>query len=104
MEGHKHELEFPSIFIIGAQCTGKTTLVTAISDSIQQEYPNQRFTVIKELARGALESANVNRDDIINGSEKEMGIVFCIFTLRFPTKKKKKIRLMEKRMRYKERN
>lgn len=62
----------PSIFIIGAQCTGKTTLVKAISDHIRNAYPELPFTVIKELARGVLISTNVNRDDISSGSEQGM--------------------------------
>ncbi|KIX05705.1 uncharacterized protein Z518_03677 [Rhinocladiella mackenziei CBS 650.93] len=62
----------PSIFIIGAQCTGKTTLVDAICTKFRAEDPNLHFTPVKELARGILVSTNVNRDDIRAGSGKAM--------------------------------
>lgn len=61
-----------SIYIIGAQCTGKTTLVKAVSERIQAEQPGLQFATIKELARGILISANVNRNDIRAGSVKAM--------------------------------
>lgn len=60
----------PSIYIIGAQCTGKTTLVEAVEEYLGKEESQPSFTVIKELARGILETASVNRDDIRAGSQK----------------------------------
>ena len=62
----------PPIYIIGAQCTGKTTLLKAISGCVRKAHPEPAFAVINELARGVLVSANVNRDDISSGSEKGM--------------------------------
>jgi predicted ATPase len=61
-----------SIYIIGAQCTGKTTLLKAISGHLRQTQPDLTFAVINELARGVLASTKVNRDDISSGSEKGM--------------------------------
>ncbi|OAL32196.1 hypothetical protein AYO20_07964 [Fonsecaea nubica] len=65
-------MAIPSIYIIGAQCTGKTTLVEAVSQRIQRDRSHLSFAVIKELARGVLMAADVNRDDIRAGSEKAM--------------------------------
>ncbi|OAP58357.1 hypothetical protein AYL99_07447 [Fonsecaea erecta] len=62
----------PSIYIIGAQCTGKTTLVDAVSQRIRSEHSHLSFAVIKELARGILTTADVNRGDIRAGSKKAM--------------------------------
>ncbi|KIW24648.1 uncharacterized protein PV07_10352 [Cladophialophora immunda] len=64
--------DMPSIYIIGAQCTGKTTLVEAVSRHIRRERSHLSFTIIKELARGVLVTADVNRDDIRAGTEKAM--------------------------------
>ncbi|KAH0843663.1 hypothetical protein AYO21_05448 [Fonsecaea monophora] len=65
-------MAIPSIYIIGAQCTGKTTLVEAVSQQIHRDRSHLSFAVIKELARGVLMAADVNRDDIRAGSEKAM--------------------------------
>ncbi|EXJ72718.1 uncharacterized protein A1O5_03865 [Cladophialophora psammophila CBS 110553] len=65
--------DMPSIYIIGAQCTGKTTLVEAVSQHIRRQQTYLSFAIIKELARGILVAADVNRDDIRTGSEKAMG-------------------------------
>ena len=59
-----------SIYIIGAQCTGKTTLVEDVARQLQQEQPTPLFTVIKELARNILKIAGVDRNDIKAGSVK----------------------------------
>ena len=62
-----------SIYIIGAQCTGKTTLVEDTASRLRELEPQPSFTVVKELARDILKSANVSRKDIRAGSEKGMG-------------------------------
>jgi predicted ATPase len=72
MENARQKLGAPSIYIIGAQCTGKTTLVNSITEHLGKVYPGLPFAVIKELARAVLKSEDVNRDDITNGSDKGM--------------------------------
>ena len=62
----------PSIYIIGAQCTGKTTLLEGVYQYIRRHEPSRPVSTIKELARGILVDADVNRDDIRAGSEKAM--------------------------------
>ena len=61
-----------SIYIIGAQCTGKTTLVEAVAQRLQSNEAKLSFSTIKELARGILKTASVNRNDIRAGTEKAM--------------------------------
>ncbi|KAI1311759.1 AAA domain-containing protein [Xylaria venustula] len=66
----------PNIYIIGSQCTGKTTLVNAISDSLKHhpvalvEPPG----FIKEVARSVLEKHNFTREDIRCSQDRALGL------------------------------
>ncbi|OCT53413.1 P-loop containing nucleoside triphosphate hydrolase [Cladophialophora carrionii] len=60
-----------SIYIIGAQCTGKTTLVEDVAVALQS-HGAKPVTTIKELARGILNTANITRDDIRAGNAGAM--------------------------------
>ncbi|ETI27930.1 hypothetical protein G647_00379 [Cladophialophora carrionii CBS 160.54] len=60
-----------SIYIIGAQCTGKTTLVEDVAEALRTQGAGP-FATIKELARGILNTANITRDDIRAGNAGAM--------------------------------
>ncbi|KAK5632476.1 hypothetical protein RRF57_008190 [Xylaria bambusicola] len=64
----------PSIYIIGSQCTGKTTLVTALSDYFQHHPITSAKSpaVIKEVARSVLEAHGFNRGDIRNSQDRAL--------------------------------
>ncbi|KAL8820154.1 MAG: hypothetical protein Q9223_001571 [Gallowayella weberi] len=73
-----HAQDFPpkSIYIIGAQSTGKTTLVTALGDYFAQNEdahvasrPPQQ---LKEVARGVLKSHNFTASDIRNSKSRAL--------------------------------
>jgi nicotinamide riboside kinase len=56
----------PSIYVIGAQCTGKTTLVTALHSHIIQHQvaPHNRLHKITEVAREVLRDHQFTRADL----------------------------------------
>ncbi|KAG5982456.1 hypothetical protein E4U43_006439 [Claviceps pusilla] len=54
----------PNIYIIGAQCTGKTTLVNALAASFNDFPPCARPAVIKEVARTVLTAHDLSAHDI----------------------------------------
>ncbi|KAI3338376.1 AAA domain-containing protein [Ustulina deusta] len=64
----------PNIYIIGSQCTGKTTLVNAISQYLEHhpiasaEPPG----VIKEVARSVLTNHGFTRDDIRSSPDRAL--------------------------------
>jgi len=72
MANSNQDEEVPSIYIVGAQCTGKTTLADALYTRILQAHVNLPVSVIKEVARNGLKSQNITRDDIRSGSERAM--------------------------------
>ena len=57
--------QYPSIYIIGAQCTGKTTLVKALEHHFTSVLVDPPF-VITEIARGLLRKHKITRDEIRN--------------------------------------
>jgi predicted ATPase len=61
-----------SIYIIGAQCTGKTTLAEDVAQALLGDGAKSSFTSIRELARGILKTANVTREDIRAGTPRGM--------------------------------
>jgi nicotinamide riboside kinase len=71
------------VYIIGAQCTGKTTLVEDVARQLQEREPGLSFTTIQELARGILQITNVNRDDIKAGSSKAMNFQRLVLEAQF---------------------
>jgi len=59
---------YASIYIIGAQCTGKSTLVEDLRSYIVQHQvgPHSRLHTITEVARGVMHDHNFSRDDLAN--------------------------------------
>lgn len=72
-----------SIYIIGAQCTGKTTLVNALHDAIRSQNPNISIRQINEVARGVLKSDNFTRDDITNNPCKALELQNLILSAQY---------------------
>ena len=70
----------PNTFIVGAQSTGKTTLVSALgqlyNDAAQASTPGP--IVISEVARNVLKELNIDRDDIANSAEKCLQLQYAI--------------------------
>ncbi|KAI0102380.1 AAA domain-containing protein [Nemania sp. FL0031] len=65
---------FPNIYIIGSQCTGKTTLVNALSSHFSQHPPSPADSpgVIKEVARTVLRNHSFTRGDIRNSQSRAL--------------------------------
>jgi predicted ATPase len=53
-----------NIYIIGAQCTGKTSLVNALENSFGELFSTTRPTVIREIARSVLKIHGFTANDI----------------------------------------
>ena len=68
--GNTHK-SYPSIYIIGAQCTGKTTLVLAL-DRYLSTKADLSLSVITEVARGLLKEISITRDEIRYDPEKSI--------------------------------
>jgi nicotinamide riboside kinase len=54
-----------NIFIIGAQCTGKTTLLNALKNHYAKEQLITQPTTISEVARTVIKELNFDREDIV---------------------------------------
>ena len=66
-----------NIYIIGAQSTGKTTLVTALADYFENQVntsqePISKPKVLKETARDVLKRHNFTANDIVTSRSKAM--------------------------------
>lgn len=59
-----------TVYVIGAHCTGKTTLVAAVGSWLQQNMPQIAFAQIQETARSVLQSHRFTRDDVRAGGER----------------------------------
>ncbi|KAK4221409.1 AAA domain-containing protein [Podospora fimiseda] len=58
----------PNIYIVGAQCTGKTTLINNLRQHFQSNSPSQQFpppTFITEVARSVLKTHSFTASDVI---------------------------------------
>ena len=69
----------PCLYIIGAQCTGKTTLVDALEDmfgsgelSNHLQGKSSRPVIIREVARTVLRDKHFSRDDITTSSSRAL--------------------------------
>ncbi|KAI0517331.1 AAA domain-containing protein [Xylaria bambusicola] len=64
----------PNIYIIGSQCTGKTTLVNALCEYFQHHpiASAKSPTAIKEVARSVLEAHGFDRGDIRNSQDRAL--------------------------------
>ena len=58
------------IYIVGAQCTGKTTLTEAIATRLKSEHSDTKLEVINEMARRVLGKHSFDRNDVREGSER----------------------------------
>ena len=59
------EVQWPNIYIVGAQSTGKTTLVDGLVSFIKSAHPNiPHPVIIREVARDVLKEYKFSRDDI----------------------------------------
>lgn len=54
----------PNIYIIGAQSTGKTTLVHDLAAFIQIQHPEHPLTIVEEIARTILKTHGFTREEI----------------------------------------
>lgn len=59
-----------SIYIVGAQCTGKTTLTEALAHRIKETFPSIAIELINEMARSVLEKYRFTRDDVRNNPQR----------------------------------
>ena len=67
----------PNIYIIGAQSTGKTTLVSALDKHFEQHQtylsePTARPHIIKEVARSVLRDHHFTADDIATSKPRAL--------------------------------
>ncbi|KAG5983616.1 hypothetical protein E4U55_007716 [Claviceps digitariae] len=60
----------PNIYIIGAQCTGKTTLVNALVASLDDSLPCVRPAIIGEVARTVLSTHDFTAHDITTSIQR----------------------------------
>ncbi|KAL4932418.1 ATP/GTP-binding protein [Aspergillus undulatus] len=65
-------MQSPSVYIIGAQCTGKTTLFHVLQDVFSREHPSLNLRVISEVARNVLKKHHFSRDDIANNPHRSL--------------------------------
>ncbi|GMF81797.1 unnamed protein product [Aspergillus oryzae] len=61
-----------SLYLVGAQCTGKTTLLHALQDAFSHKYPTLHLRSITEVARQVLQDHNFSRNDITNSPERAL--------------------------------
>ncbi|KAI4116476.1 MAG: hypothetical protein LQ345_003108 [Seirophora villosa] len=66
-----------NIYVIGAQSTGKTTLVTALAQHFEQHHATTGDTadkpmIIKEVARGVLQRHNYTAADIVSSKSRAL--------------------------------
>jgi nicotinamide riboside kinase len=72
-----------NIFVIGAQCTGKTTLVNALESSFAAHTPHQPPMVIREVARTVLKEKAFSRDDITSSKARALQLQQHILEAQF---------------------
>ena len=61
-----------NIYIVGAQCTGKTTLVNALEVSLDSHPVSDRAAIIREVARTVLKEHGFSAHDLRTSQEKTM--------------------------------
>lgn len=59
-----------TIYIVGAQCTGKTTLSKALAECIAHRFPQIKCKLLCETARTTLQLHNFSREDVRGGGER----------------------------------
>jgi len=58
------------VYIVGAQCTGKTTLSEAFAAAIKTNNPNLKCELLQETARNTLQLHGFTRSDVRNGGDR----------------------------------
>ena len=85
-------MEHKNIFIIGAQCTGKTTIVNALKDhytrNTDKDVPEP--TIITEVARTVLKDLEIDRHDIANSPGKSLQLQSAILKAQYQVETKAK--------------
>ncbi|KAH1747973.1 hypothetical protein KXW33_001714 [Aspergillus fumigatus] len=76
------------LYIIGAQCTGKTTLVKALSDALPQRHPSLPPHPITEVARKVLCEFGFTRDDITSDPSRALQLQELILKAQFEEESK----------------
>lgn len=61
-----------NIYIVGAQCTGKTTLVNALETHLDNSSQASRPAIIREVARSVLEKHSFTAADIRSSPERSL--------------------------------
>ncbi|KAL4799012.1 AAA domain-containing protein [Aspergillus venezuelensis] len=80
-----------SLYIIGAQCTGKTTLVRALQEAISKQHPSLYLRIVSEVARTVLQEHNFTRDDIANSPHRALQLQELILAAQFTEENKSPI-------------
>ena len=75
----------PNIYIIGAQCTGKTTLVNALRQYVQSDPDLKQSTphIISEVARTVLQKHGFTADDIRSSPGRSLALQRLILDAQF---------------------
>ncbi|KAL9010004.1 MAG: hypothetical protein Q9173_005020 [Seirophora scorigena] len=81
-----------NIYVIGAQSTGKTTLVTALAEHFEQHPATagdtaDKPTIIKEVARGVLQRHNYTATDIVTSKSRALELQRLILEAQCETEK-----------------
>jgi nicotinamide riboside kinase len=71
------------LYIIGAQCTGKTTLAKALLDALSQKKPSLSPRPITEVARKVLCEFGFTRDDITSDPSRALELQELILKAQF---------------------
>lgn len=58
------------IYVIGAQCTGKTSLTTALMEYFEHMYPATTIRLLNETAHATMTKHGYTREDVGNGGER----------------------------------
>ncbi|KAL5335066.1 AAA domain-containing protein [Aspergillus crustosus] len=82
------EGQLPAVYIIGAQCTGKTTLVHALHDANPQRCPSLPLQFIAEVARKVLQQHHFTRDDIATNPQRALELQQLILAAQFDEENK----------------
>lgn len=72
-----------SIYLIGAQCTGKTTLLEALTKAIKSRYHSVSFSTVTEIARDVLRQHQFTREDITSSSDRALQLQQLILDAQF---------------------
>ena len=78
-----------NIYIIGAQCTGKTTLVLALEKHFEEKHAAEQNTsipkplIIKEVARNVLREHNFKAEDITNSKSRALELQKLILNAQY---------------------